>query len=347
MIKINRDLNTYTPQRNINQNTVNFGSLSRVPKADEFVSYTNSDYFNFLMKNKTIYGLYETYLINEGESSSTLQKAVQAAVPVLNKENFTYDDYNNLTKNEKNILRSLINKDKNVAPYLTLKSSSIKNDTDYVLKVAQNVKSNLDFKYPNGYKLVSIGNSAAPFTETMKLLGADTLTIPFSKSCLHQKQEFPYACFEPIEKNDWKKYIEFQGIDKNFEKRTGKKLIITDYVDSGQSMSIVKNIFKNLDFPADTEFTNFSNLTSYMPNSNKRNELNEHLLKTDFKHLSEKMSARLCNSYKINFVKYPEYIGNQSERFVSKLHKFALFEIFEEQKMPFFKRMLNKFIKHF
>ena len=110
---------------------------------------------------------------------------------------------------------------------------------------------------------------------------------------------------------------------------------------------IVKEIFKNLDFPIDTEFISFQNITSYATGSKKQKTLEDYLLRCNFKYLSEKMSTRLCKSSKIDFVKNPEYIENQGERFVSKLHKFVLFEILEEQKMPFFKRMLNKCIKHF
>lgn len=341
MLTINNCTNNfYTPKNtsmNI-QNNLYFGSLKNQPANDEFIKPLKKfEYLNNMMDQKDMPALCDGYHINEAVEKPFYQQNLEKAIPLLGKKNFTFDDYKKLSVEEKNILNNVI--DKNEGVY------NIKNCAKYILNISKNVKENLDKKYPQGYKVVSIGNSAAPFTETMKILGADTVTLPFSKTSFNYNKDFPHMNYKGIfyKYSDWEKYLDYYGIDKDFEK-TGKKLIFTDFICTGKSSNIFKNILEKLDFDQNIEITNFSDLINNLDKKEKE-KLNSYLFNVKFKYLSEKMSAKYTYRADIDPIKTPEYIENQGERFVSKLLKFAVFENLAEKKTPFFKRFFRKIFK--
>jgi len=324
----------------IKQANVSFKSLNNIEPRDEFVKNSHyAGYLNYQLEQTSMPVLFDGYRINESVQKPFYQKALEEAVPSLRKKYFTQEDYQKLTKKEKNILRNIIlQNDKHF--HIEFADKNIKSDTKYILNIAERIKNNLNGKYPNGYKLVSIGNSASPFVSAMNTLGEDTLTLPFSKQTFMKAGGFPYKNTKgiPYTPQDWENYFKFHGIDKNFEKRTGKKLIFTDYVYTGQSLKLFSGILEKLGFDPKTEIIDFPKLI----NSSKPKEINKlknSLMSIDFKYLSEKMSAKLCNEQNIDIIRNPEYIENQGERFVSKLFKFALFEQLEKNKLPFFEEL--------
>lgn len=337
---INNRYNNYS-RPILNSNNINFRASTNTSK-DEFICNSEMmDSYKYFMSSD-FYDLTVGYMVNEDVYPPAYQTVLKTKIPALNNKHFTKEDYDNLTPKEKKILDKIINKKLNMS--FGLQDRSIKNDAKKILKIAQNIKDNMDKKYPNGYKLVSIGNSAAPITETMRMLGADTHTIPFSIDGLTIKEGFPYRKFnqpEPYKKEDWKNYLEHHGIDKDFEERTGKKLVITDYVFSGYTMKVVKNIFGYLGFSNDTEFANVTDL----PNSLKHKErfkLESDLLDQKYKYLSEKMTGKMCIQENTDFVKHPEYIENQDERFASKIFKYAIFRNLEEKNTPLIEKIFKK-----
>lgn len=160
----------------------------------------------------------------ENKINSQETKIIKDNIAAMNKPQFTETDFDNLTPKEIQILDNLIDKGSELED-LGRANFSIKKDAQRILYLSQQAKEKLDTKYPQGYKLISIGNSPAPFVETMKLLGADTDVIPFSKRILMGK--FPFVRIkengiQKYQKEDWENYFKFFGITPEFSQNTGK-----------------------------------------------------------------------------------------------------------------------------
>ena len=271
-------------------------------------------------------------------------------LPTFNKKHFEYTDYQNLTPKERRIIGILNRKgtfkmDESYA--YTRDNMSINRDAERVLKIAVATKDKLDREYKNGYKLVGIGRSPAAIVETMNLLGADTVAIPFSKDVLLD-YKFPFGYTEyigryPIRENfetkDWENYFKYFGIDKNFSQRTGKTLIFTDYVCDGGTKNCLESILTGLGF--DDKNTKFIEIFDLMPTKEK-------FLADDYIRMIRCFDSRVFDVYgkierianflhKINIIKHPEYYQSLPETFMSKLFRCALYDLIAEKKLKIFR----------
>lgn len=260
---------------------------------------------------------------------------IKSALPVFNEQHFTFEDYQNLTPKEKLTVR-MINKIGTNDYSYSGKDLSIQKFAERLLKLAQASKNHLDSKYPNGYKLVSIGNSLAPLTETMQLLGADTVTLPFSIQILDnifpfdnvaERQMNPYFGEHFSYKvEDWEKYFKFHGIERDFSKNTGKTLLFTDYVCNGNTKKTIKRILEGLNFDmAKTEFLYEGNL--FPPKVICRDfNLSDSLDHSELKKFALKISPKDV-MWNIDVIKHPEYIAGEPEKLAAKLLRFSLYEL--------------------
>jgi hypothetical protein len=262
---------------------------------------------------------------------------IKRAIPVFNEQHFTFEDYQNLTPKEKLIIR-MINKIGTNDYSHSYKDLSIQKYAQRLLKLAQESKNHLDSKYPNGYKLVSIGNSLAPLTETMQLLGADTVTLPFSIQILENVFPFENQCFNKhtlYKVEDWKNYFKFHGIEQEFSKNTGKTLLFTDYVCEGRTKKAIKRILEGLNFDmTKTEFLYEGNLFPrkvICPDF----DLSDALDHSELKQFSLKNSPKDVK-WNIDVIKHPEYIAEQPEKLAAKLLRFALYDLLAEKKLKMF-----------
>lgn len=212
---------------------------------------------------------------------------------------------------------------------------SIQKYAERLLELAKESKNHLDSKYPNGYKLVSIGNSIAPLTETMQLLGADTVTLPFSIQIIDNIFPFervtglwsPYISKKLSYKvEDWENYFKYHGIERDFSKNTGKTLLFTDYVCEGKTKKKIKRILEGLNFDmAKTEFLYEGNLLPrkvICPDFGLSDALDHSELKKFALKISPKEVMRHSDT-----IRHPEYIAEQPEKLAAKLFRFALYEL--------------------
>ena len=180
-----------------------------------------------------------------------------------------------------------------------------------------------------------MGNSLAPITETMSLIGADTLTLPFSANVLYG-DEFPYQCrkidycvfkYIDYQQKDWERYFNYHGLEKDYSLKTGKTLLFTDYIASGRTKEIFTNILLNLGF--DMKKTKFLPYGRLLPNDRvirRDMDLDFALDMAELKKYATKISLKEASS-KTDAYKHPEYIMNSGETLKSKLLKFAIFEL--------------------
>lgn len=266
-------------------------------------------------------------------------------LPSLDKVDFRYRDYLNLTPKEQRIV-GLLNKKgmfdtDNSCGCFTRENMSINKDAERVLRMAATIKGELDKEYPNGYKLVGIGRSPAAITETMHLLGSDAIAIPFTKDLLFG--EFPFSYTEycgngysnPItrkfETKDWQNYFKYFGIDSNFSQRTGKPLIFTDYVCSGGTKYVLESILKGIGFSEKNII--FTEIFDLMPGKKKflpydRIDLGRCFDNRVFSVYGkiERLSS-LLGLRKLNIIKNPEYYNSIPETFMSKLFRCAIYDL--------------------
>lgn len=265
-------------------------------------------------------------------------------LPILNKAHFEYSDYENLSPKEKLIIDILNKKGNDDCDYSTARGDiSIQKDAGRILEVASDIKKSLDGKYKNGYKLVGIGNSPAAIVETMQLLGADAVTLPFSKQQIEQSQsrEFPYERFVPdkdasrsyfsghfeqCSAKDWEDYFKYYGIDKNFTSNTGKALIFTDYVCGGWTQKYIESILDGIGFNKNYEFIETYQL---LPSDTELKR--DYLLSNCFDYSVFKDYARMESPKRIigyvDVIKHPEYIPSLPEKLKSKLFRCALYDL--------------------
>ena len=274
------------------------------------------------------------------------------SLPTFNKKHFNYADYQNLSPKERRII-GILNRKGTFKPdessAYTRDNMSINRDAERVLRIAVTTKNKLDREYKNGYKLVGIGRSPAAIVETMNLLGADTVAMPFSRGVLlDYKFPFGYTDYigdgyrypirENFETKDWENYFKYFGIDKNFSQRTGKTLIFTDYVCDGGTKNCLESILKGLGF--DDKNTKFIEIFDLMPTKEK-------FLADDYIRMIRCFDNRVFDVYgkierianflhKINIIKYPECYESLPETFMSKLFRCALYDLIAEKKLKIF-----------
>lgn len=116
------------------------------------------------------------------------------------------------------------------------------------LDVGLSLKKFLDEKYgQDKYVFVSVGTSPAPIGRVMEFSGVETKYLPITglKNAESSK--------EIVSQRGFSKYVEFlkeQGIDRDSIKNSDKTYIFYDYVSTGKSLRIFKDLMMNhLDLP--------------------------------------------------------------------------------------------------
>ncbi len=274
-------------------------------------------------------------------------------LPTLNKDHFEYSDYKTLSPKEKLIIGILNKKRADLSSNLDgRKDLSIKKDAERIFEYASKTKEYLDNKYKNGYRLVGIGNSPAPIVETMQLLGADAITLPFSRIQIEYSpvsRDFPYehwvpegdggnlfpnsyyGHFEKGSAKDWEEYFRFYGVDKDFTQNTGKTLIFSDYVCDGWTKKYIEAILEGIGFDKNYEFIRTERLLPSNINSNCDFNMDTCLDHSAFKNYAKMESVgRVIR--KTDVLKHPEYIMSLPENLKSKLFRYALFDLLEKKK---------------
>lgn len=310
-------------------NFLTFQGYATAKSGDIFITQKgNLEELNELLKQ-------ENFTL-ENQISTNEVKIIKKNIPLLNKNTFTVQDFNNLTKQQIEIIDNLINKGKKLRNSGRI-DCSIKKDAQRILYLSQQAKEKLDIKYTQGYKLISIGNSPAPFVETMKILGADTDVIPFSKRILMGK--FPFVRvkengFQKYKKEDWENYFKFFGITPKFTNETGKKLIFTDYSSSGETIeNMFKPMLRALEYPKETLIANLYEILptrqDLIENKNAKKILGDFNLanviyKSDFKKYSSTPSVKNTD---FDLIKHPELIKTIPQSMESKLLKYTIFKL--------------------
>ena len=236
----------------------------------------------------------------------------------------------------------LINKRADLSYYYDgRKDLSIKKDAERIFEYASKTKEYLDNKYKNGYRLVGIGNSPAPIVETMQLLGADAVTLPFSKNMIELSccRNFPYERWVPNEYygtwekcsvKDWEDYFRFYGVDKDFCKKTGKSLIFTDYVCEGYTEKYLVSILEGIGFDRNYEFIATDMLLPSSVGFRFGYAFSRSLDYSVFKDYARMKSPKKCLR-EIDIIKHPEYIPSLPESFQSKLFLCAIYDLLEKK----------------
>lgn len=260
------------------------------------------------------------------------------SVPALKKAHFEYSDYESLSQKEKLIINILNKKRAELSNDWDGRIDlSIKKDAERILELASKTKEYFDNKYKNGYRLVGIGNSPAPIVETMQILGADAVTLPFSKAQIEASlcYAFPYEHFVPLghggkwEKcsaKDWEEYFRFYGVDKDFSKDTGKALIFTDYICEGWTRKYLETILKGIGFDKNYEFIETAQLLPPDIQSDCGFDLDRCLDISAFKGYAKMISPKLYMK-RIDILKHPEFIPSLPENLKSKLFRCALYDL--------------------
>lgn len=111
------------------------------------------------------------------------------------------------------------------------------------ITIAMSLKKFLDEKYgKDKYVFVSIGTSPAPIARVFEFMGVETKYIPVSGLSniknIQEITENPY--FE-----NYKKFIEEQGIEKETIKKGDKTYIFYDYTNTGASLNVFKDLMLN------------------------------------------------------------------------------------------------------
>lgn len=313
----------YVPKSNLSFNSSRSSVVNNFKNRISLSQYIKKNSFDYIKYSHMKYGAnykmpYEIFLAKH--------------IPVLNKLKFTEKDYNNLTKAEKIIFREILKKEE----------VRVKTDAKIVFKVADEIKQYLDKKYPNGYKLVSLGNSPAPFVESMSLLGADTTTLPFSMAMLNG-HKYPYDSIfnETYNKKDWIEYLNHYGIDIETLNKAGKKLIFTDYKYSGRTLHAFEEIIENIGYGEADVVSLYELLNKTNLSKEKIGYLERILSDSSFKYLSEKPSPKYVNINKIDIVRHPEAIDICGEGFASKLLKFLYYDNKYKKQHNWFNKILN------
>ncbi|MCQ2743270.1 MAG: hypothetical protein MJ230_00545 [bacterium] len=270
-------------------------------------------------------------------------------IPSFNKAHFEYSDYKSLSPKERLIIDILNKKRADLKNDWDYRNDlSIKKDAQRIFTLASNIKEFFDDKYKNGYKLVGIGNSPAPIVETMQLLGADAVTLPFSKVLIEESlcREFPYERWAPdgsredmyrnighwgkCSAKDWEEYFKYYGVEKDFCKKTGKALLFTDYVAEGWTQRYLESILKGIGFDKNYEFIRTECLLPsdirFIRGWNLGYNLGNCLDNSKFKCYA-KMESPKHHYREVDIIKHPEYIPSLPEGNESKLFRCALYDL--------------------
>ena len=322
-----------------NLTEIAFKSGDRTLLSTKFPNFKQSEKkkLDFLLSNPDIAG--------DGNHPAEKYKETikeTGVIPTFNKKHFTFEDYQKLSQKEKRIIRVLngIGASLEDSGYdFNRDNHSINRDAERILNVALTTKNKLDKEYTNGYKLVGIGRSPAALVETMELLGADAVAIPFSKE-IFVGYLSPYSPRMHFTAKDCEEYFKYFGIDKDFS-QTGKTLIFTDYINNGDTKNCLELILKELKL--DNKNTKFTEIMSLMPGKDV-------LLPDDYISFSDCFMHRIFDVYgrieriasfigDVNIIKSPELYKTLPETFMSKLFRCALYDLLAEKNLKHIGRL--------
>ncbi len=150
---------------------------------------------------------------------------------------FTIQDYKNLSRLEKSVLRQV--------------NSSVKEAVEDTLKVAVKVKEKLDKNYgENKYVFCCIGTSPSGIARALEFMGVETKYLPISQLKAYYEDD-SYRKLED-KFGPYQKFLEEQGLGSETVSKSDKQYLFYDYIYSGQSLSVFKSMMKEyfgLDLP--------------------------------------------------------------------------------------------------
>ncbi len=265
------------------------------------------------------------------------KEIISRTVPILKKPIFTKQDYYTLSKKERLILQNIIRKGSDEKSY-SRKNLSIKKDAQCILSISKSMKKSFEELYPNS-RLVGIGRSPAPFVETMQMLSADTISIPFSKEYIDYKRcSFPFKNLRTNKEytsTDWENYLSYYGAGKDFIKKTGKTLVFTDITGSGETINrVLKPILQKLNYPLNTTVEEVGFFMQHLEDKDdilKEFDVSCALDRSELKRYATKLSAR-DPSINIDIFKTPGLIETMEQPFDSKIFRFAIFDEIQNNK---------------
>lgn len=196
----------------------------------------NRDVVSFSQRQRKTYerrgGMCEHHFKNVLEPEDIYKR-----IPLMMENEFTPESYKKLSEKDKDFLRGFLDEEymssfnSPVRLYDEYYERTIERDMQLFLKISQRLKQKLDKKYPQGYKFISIGGSAAIFADILKMLKAESFIVPYSKSVANYPDDYCQL--------DFKKYFEAIGLSKEYL-NDGKKNIFTDFRSSGRTFELFK-----------------------------------------------------------------------------------------------------------
>ena len=142
---------------------------------------------------------------------------------------FKIQDYKSLSKLEKSVLRQV--------------NSSVKEAVDDTLKVALKVKEKLDKNYgENNYVFCCIGTSPSGIARALEFMGVETKYLPISQLKAYYEDD----SYRKLEDKfpPYQRFLEEQGLGSETVANSDKRYLFYDYIYSGQSLSVFKNMMK-------------------------------------------------------------------------------------------------------
>ena len=119
-------------------------------------------------------------------------------------------------------------------------SLQLKKEIDDVVHLTQNIETELNKKYPNGFKLVGLGRSPSLIIELMREKGYDAKTCALSGLMTGEYDisgKYPYLNqLDSIEVKKYGEYLKELGISADEIKNSTKPTVFVDYTRTGQSL---------------------------------------------------------------------------------------------------------------
>ncbi len=145
---------------------------------------------------------------------------------------FDIDFYRSLSEYEKNILRELCSKNKN-----------LKTAVEENLSVGLFLKSYLDKEYgENKYAFVSLGTSPATLARVLEFSGVETKYLPISHLRELLLSDILFLGNKKLE--PYKQFLSQQGINNEKIKNSDKEFLFFDYTATGQSLNLFEALMK-------------------------------------------------------------------------------------------------------
>jgi len=263
------------------------------------------------------------YSRSEGDASSYFQKLkddIYNKIPLIEQKNkFGIDEYKKLSESEKEYLRQIID-----IPFRSTDKDefhTIKEDMHFLINMSNKMKVHLDEKYPKGYNIVALGASCSIFAKIMEYQGNKAKILPFSNKAVSS---------EGFESINFKDYLNKNGIDDNFIKKSSKILFI-DYVSQGSTFHDFLVIINNNKLQNLTKKMQLLRIKYLLP---ENLSLNDYGLLTDY-FLRESNIKSYAPCPKMTETRQYKNIESINEKYnwdiATKLMNFSLIDHFTEQ----------------